>query len=90
MKEGTGRNMCSKDPPYKHPDTGELLTYDDLDELMKEPMEKLFKVFFPRLDETNWESILEEKHWPLQEMPYQLKLENMTSYYEKCHYCNKD
>jgi len=82
--------MCSKSPPYKHPETGKVLDDQSLAELFKGPLEKSFAAFFPTLNEQNWEQVLSQKMWSLSDLPYLLKLENMTSYYEKCHYCAKD
>ena len=51
-KDKEGRSeRCKKQPPYKHPETEELLTYDPLMELTEEQQ---FKAFFPDLNEENW------------------------------------
>mmetsp|Transcript_38637 Transcript_38637/g.58801 ORF Transcript_38637/g.58801 Transcript_38637/m.58801 type:complete len:332 (-) Transcript_38637:391-1386(-) len=76
-------------PAYRHPTTGEVLTLQDLEQLIKEgPLEEQFKAFFPKLSEENWKDQLSEKYFAQDVMPYQLKIENNSGYGRTCYFCS--
>ena len=84
--ETTGKSDRSRyDPKYKHPQTGELLTYTTLIALS---MEDQFAALFPTLDEESWKEVLSKRTWDQQEMPYKLMVENTSGYSQDCHFCN--
>lgn len=51
-------------------------------------MLKQFKTFFPTLNEDSWKEVLSQKYFDQAEMPYQLKVENNSSYGQNCHFCD--
>lgn len=65
---------CESNPPYSHPDSKALLTYQTIQELLKEPLEKLFSAFFPTLSEENWKEQLGDSKFSLDSKPYQLRI----------------
>jgi hypothetical protein len=71
-------------PPYKYND--EPLTYDVFQELDNETQ---FKCFFPNLTQESWKEDLKPKNFDLEDMPYQLKIENTSGYSQECHFCNQ-
>ena len=88
IKELGKSNKCRVPPTYKHPDTGEVLDADSLNNLFtKEPLEKQFKAFFPILFTNEAKQALSAKKFELDHMPYQLKVENNSGYMQECHFC---
>lgn len=65
------------EPKYKNPDTGEPLIYDDF---VRMDMEKQFATFFPTLTDENWKELFSKRNFDLEEMPYQLRVENSSGY----------
>lgn len=51
---------------------------------------KLFRAFFPNLTEENWQAFLSKKSFSLSEAPYQLKIENNSTYGQNCHFCEDE
>ena len=75
-------------PKYKHPGTQELLTYDNLEDLVtNSSVEEQHKAFFPNLTEENWEDELSKRKYGQEEMPYQLKIQNQSKYGTDCYFC---
>lgn len=85
IKEKGNSERHDKLPPYKHPETGELLTYDTLLELT---LEQQFAAFFPTLTEENWKEEGNKRNWEIERRPYILKIENTSGYGQDCHFCN--
>ena len=83
-QEGKSKNT----PKYKHPGTEALLTHESLLELISEgPIEDQFKAFFPSLNEDNWNELLSKRKYGQEEMPYQLKIQNISKHGSDCFYC---
>lgn len=77
-------------PEYVHPNTLQLLTYDSLVSLIEtQPLDKQFKAFFPGLTEDNWKQLMDNTpNFELKDMPYQLRIENISTYMEDCKFCS--
>jgi len=69
---------------YKHPETGEELTYDTLVAMSDE---MAFKAFFPVLTPDNWKKTIKSSNWDWKDMPYSLMVENNSGYSQDCHFC---
>ena len=68
---------------------GTPLDFAALQKLFAEgDLEKMFKAFFPKLELDNWQEVLEKKNFDANDLPYLLKVENITRYMQECHYCN--
>jgi hypothetical protein len=52
-----------------------------------QPLETQFQAFFPALTEQSWPQLLGKRNFELNELPYQLKVENNAKYLENCHFC---
>jgi hypothetical protein len=79
---------------YRRPGGSEVLTYDALmDMIQKDDLETQFKTFFPTINETNWQSLLESKgRFDQSETPYHIRIENNRSYgvgMQPCNWCSQ-
>ena len=64
-----------------------MLDFNSLVALFKQgDLEKQFRAFFPTLTEED-QNCLEKKHFNFDDLPYQLKIENISGYMEDCHFC---
>ena len=78
-------------PRYKIPETDEDLSNGGIRELIEnQSLETLFKAFFPNLGENNYDDELRKSYFQARHMPYQLKVENVSGYYEDCKFCGRD
>lgn len=85
MDEKGNSTRSKRAPAYKHPETGELLTWETLRNLS---VDQQFAAFFPQLSEENWKDELNKRVWPQDRMPYILKIENTSGYGMDCHFCS--
>jgi hypothetical protein len=82
----SGRNRSRSNPEYKW--KGEKMDYAKIQELFEmNDVAEQFGVFFPTLNEENWESVLGSRSFSQKDLPYQLRLENTSGYLEDCHFC---
>ena len=79
-------NRASHSPHYEV--DGKKLDFETLQKMIADgQIEKLFNAFFPKLSENNWQDVLEKKYFDANDLPYQLKIENITRYMQSCHFC---
>jgi len=85
LNDNGSSRRCGRKPEYKS--DGKVLDFNSLVALFKSgDLEKQFRAFFPALTEED-QNCLEKKHFNFDELPYQLKIENISGYMEDCHFC---
>jgi hypothetical protein len=92
-KEHGNSARASQAPNYRKPGHKELLTYDQLMQMIEtDSLETQFQTFFPTLTESNWRQLLDQKmgRFNHNETPYHLKIENNRSYggMQPCNWCS--
>ena len=76
---GEGNKMSYSAP--EHEWKGEKLTEESLEQLYEaNDIKEQFGVFFPNLTEENWAESLNARSFDQNDLPYQLKLVNMSGY----------
>lgn len=84
IKTEGSSGRSKKIPQYKHPRTKQVLDYDSFIALNDE---EKFQACFSTLTEKNWQEVLSERFFNQEDLPYQLKIENVASYMSDCHFC---
>lgn len=64
--------------------TGSLLTLEEFDALTDE---QAFSVVFPALSEVTWKTVLSKNDNLITDLPYCLRIKNLTGYMESCYFC---
>lgn len=83
--QGGKSSFHSETPPFRHPQTDEVLDYDSLTAL---PLDQQFEALFPSLSEETWKEETNKNSWSFEKRPYTLKVENNSGYGNDCHFCN--
>jgi len=86
LKNNEGRSSFNRYlPKWTDPHSGEMLDFDSFSALSDEDK---FSALFSGLREESWKDELSKRDWNIEDMPYQLRVENNAGYSQDCHFCS--